>query len=153
VKRLWTIVVLMIFGAVTYASEPPELTFEVLLAGTRSRIDHTAIFYIRGENEWQEFWSSHRGDDLEDRPAVDFDKHSIIGFLAGHRGSTGYEVAIERITVHPDWLSLDVHEIYAGARCVVVDMPTRPFQLVKIARRSPIEVIDFSLRRTARKCE
>jgi hypothetical protein len=138
---------------VAYAAEPRELAFEVLVTGTGSRIDHTAIFYVRGEHEWQEFWSSHRGDDLADRPAVDFDKNSVIGFLAGHRGSAGYEVAIERIAVHPDKLSLEVHEIYAGVGCVVIDMPTRPFQLVTIARRSPMEVVEFSLRRTARNCE
>ena len=152
-KRLWTIVVFIICGAVACASQPRELPFEVLLTGTGSRIDHTAIFYILGEYEWREFWSSHRGDDFEDRPAVDFNTHSIIGFLAGHRGSAGYEVAIKRITVHPDKLSLEIHEIYPGAGCAVIDMPSRPFQLVTIAHRSPIEVVDFSLRRTARKCE
>ena len=85
-------------------------------------------------------------------PDVDFERYSVVAFLAGPRPSSGYSVAITRIRESADKISIDVSKTYPCSNTIVLTVLTEPFHVVKIPLRPGQAVFDFSLTRNASNC-
>ena len=84
-KRLSHFLVGITYTVCTLAGESRDIPFEHMLGGGHSGIGHAAIFFIRAGYEFEEFWAAHHASDSEPPPVpdVDFEKYSVVAFLAG----------------------------------------------------------------------
>jgi hypothetical protein len=150
----WIFALLLTAPACIGADAGKSVAFRTFLQGWNSAIDHTAIVFVRDQQEWESLWSKHSGnrEPAPDLPAINFADSFVIAFFAGPRGSSGYEVAITRINEHLGKLSLEVDEKYPGRGCVALAVITRPFNFVTIPRRNGNWAFDFTLSRKETRC-
>ena len=146
---------LALIAAVCMAADSARsVAFRSFLQDWNSAIDHTAVFFVRDQQEWESLWKKHSAnrEPAPNFPAVNFDDSFVIAFFAGARPSSGYEVAIRRINENPGKFSLEVEEKQPGRDCIVLTVITHPSNFVTIPRRVGSWAFDFTLSRKETRC-
>jgi len=122
----------------TGRAEPKSLDFQTIEQGLRSGIQVPRTVLIRNESAWKNLWIEHeRGlSTAPAAPVMDFSKEMVIAVFLGMRRTGGYSVAIKDISVRqpdaPIWVSFE--EVKPGKGCMVTQVLTSPFQIVRLAR-------------------
>lgn len=150
----WLSLLLLIAPASMGADSGRSVAFSSFLQGWNSAMDHTAVVFVRDQQEWESLWKKHSGNEepAAELPAINFADSFVIAFFAGPRGSSGYEVAIKHISEHPGKFSLEIEEKHPGRGCVVLTSITSPFHFVTIPRRDKNWAFDFTLSRKETRC-
>jgi len=150
----WISLLLLIAPVCLGAASGKSVAFRSFLQGWNSAMDHTAVVFVRDQQEWESLWKKHSAnrEPAPKFPAINFADAFVIAFFAGPRGSSGYEVAIRRINEHPGKFSLEVEEKHPGHGCMVLTTITSPFNFVTIPRRDGNWAFDFTLSRKETRC-
>jgi len=115
-------------------------------AAQGTRIDTTRRrVTIADAATWTAFWSSLIPDPQATGPAptVDFSREMVIAAVMPLRPSSGYRIAIERVTEFADRIEAEVVERSPAPGCVTLTVITRPFDVVRVARRDkPVRFVE-----------
>ncbi len=108
------------------------VTFETVEIGDQSGFtgDGAQVLKIETEAEWEEFWSRHRANVP---PAVDFSREMVIAAVDGREPSGGYQFEITAIEDDGSRLVVRVSKAIPGPGCVVTQVITQPFHIVRLA--------------------
>lgn len=92
---------------------------------------------IADANAFASFWSSLSGNLATgpQSPTVDFSQSTVIAVASSVKPTSGYTISIERVVEHADHLEVDVVERTPSTSCATLQVLTRPYDLVQIARR------------------
>jgi hypothetical protein len=153
-KRSGLFFLLLTASSAMAADSGNAVAFSSFLQGWNSALDHTAIVFVRDQQEWESLWEKHSGNrkPAPHLPAINFADSFVVAFFAGPRGSSGYEVKVKRIVEYPGKFSLEIEEKYSGSGCVVLASMTSPFHFVTIPRRDKNWAFDFTLSRRETRC-
>jgi hypothetical protein len=79
-------------------------------------------------------------------PVVDFSKTTIIAVLMGTCPTTGYEIEVKEIIDTGLSVVVKVEKTYPGEGCVVGQMITHPYHIVKVDKIGKYVIFDTSTR-------
>jgi hypothetical protein len=101
---------------------------------------------------WQTFWAGLVPDPRAGGPAasVDFSREMIIAAVMPIQPSAGAALDIEKVTEHADHIEAEVVERTPGPDCVTAAVVTRPFDVVRVARRD--KPVRFTERTVVASC-
>lgn len=97
---------------------------------------------------WTAFWASLIPDPRATGPApsVDFSQEMVIAAVMPERPSSGYRIAIERVTEFADHIEAEVMERSPAPSCMTLTVVTRPFDVVRVAKRAkPVRFVERSV--------
>ena len=69
-------------------------------------------------------------------PSVDFTRNVVIAIFSGMKPSTGHSVAVRKLSVQKEKVTVEVEFIQPGEGCFEGDKETYPFQIIEVARIS-----------------
>ena len=133
----------------------PPMAFDTIEAGEQSGIsaERPQLLKIETEAEWEEFWSRHRANvtPLPPPPSVDFSREMVIAAVDGQEPSGGYRFEITAIEDNGSRLIVRVNKRVPGESCIVTEVITQPFHIVRLAK-SDLE-LDLILSEETYGCE
>jgi hypothetical protein len=106
-----------------------------------------ARFVVRDPERWAEVWNRTFApmSEVPPRPAVDFSTDMILVAAQGGRGSSGYDISIDRVTSQGNAIVVDVTETSPDERCGVLTVITSPVMMVRIPVSSnPVQFVERS---------
>jgi len=145
------------------SSDPVAVTASESLTVTRftslesaaaqgTRIDTTRRrTTITDATTWNAFWTSLIPDPQATGPApsVDFSREMVIAAVMPLRPSSGYRIAIERVTEFADHIEAEVVERSPAPGCMTLTVITRPFDVVRVPRRDkPVKFVERTVETT-----
>ena len=133
------------------ASPSARSSLEISRIGTyaNSGIHSPRRLFIRGEQEWREFWYDM---DLGSPPEIDFNRDMVIAVAGGSRPTTGYSVLVNDVRLEEDGtLRVEILETTPGRGCVTGQQMTNPVDIV-VVRRSDLRTWSFTDRRVVQDC-
>lgn len=111
-------------------------SIETIEKGGRSGVagQEQQVFKIEAEAEWEEFWASHRANviPMPPLPAVDFADEIAIAVVDHQEPSGGFRFEIRDIEEVDGRLLVRVTRQIPGSDCVVPEVITRPFHIVRL---------------------
>jgi hypothetical protein len=114
------------------------LAFDTIEQGDQSGIqgDDAVLEVVRSQEEWEEFWTSHRAGRLPetDPPAVDFAERMVLAVIDGQEPTGGHTFNVTSIGVVGDRLIVSVERSIPGEGCLVASVVTWPFHIVETER-------------------
>ncbi len=115
-------------------------------ASTRQRVT------ITDASTWQTFWAGLVPDPRAGGPAasVDFSHEMVIAAVMPIQPSAGSSLDIEKVTEYADHLEAEVVERTPGPDCFTAAVITRPFDVVRVARRD--KPVRFTERTVVTSC-
>ncbi len=123
---------------------PPPFTgnFQTVAQGSASGIRTFRVAVVFDDAAWQALWLQHAG--TGPAPAVDFSAEMVIGVWLGDRPTSGYRgevlsLASAQIIGAPGvgpGVMATLRESEPGYNCVVSQVVTQPFHIVRTARTS-----------------
>ena len=136
-------------GGGTSATAPDELAAPQSLAVAR----FAALEEARGNTQpnaarqrvvitdaatWQRFWAGLVPDPRAggQPAAVDFSREMVIAAVMPLQPTAGASLDIEKVTEYADYIEAEVVERRPAADCLSATVITRPFDVVRVARRS-----------------
>ena len=85
----------------------------------------------RNEAQWRVLWAQHRDTSP---PYVDFVNEMVIGVFLGARSTGGFSVTLESVRRTGDDLDVQALEGRPGPACIVAQVVTAPYILVRVPR-------------------
>jgi hypothetical protein len=103
-------------------------------SGSSSGYDARTTFVIRTKRRWRHVWQRlHAGRfPPPARPRVDFRRSTVIAVLRG--SGTGVGLRIEAVERAGDGLRVRAAETRAGSGCVVPQVISKPYEVIRVAR-------------------
>jgi len=101
---------------------------------------------------WRRFWASLVPDPSAGAPpaSVDFSREMVIAATMPIQPSAGSSLDIEKVTEYADHIEAEVVERTPGADCFSAAVVTRPFDVVRVARRD--KEVRFVERKATASC-
>jgi len=136
-----------------FSQEPTAVTMEVLAAESYSGIADSRRLVIRDASAWQAVWTEIVGARTPPPPppAVDFDRDMIILAAMEQRGTGGYAIRIDEISVEDGRLNVVVKETAPGPGCPTIQALTAPVTAVRVPRSD--EPVSFTERTETFDCK
>jgi hypothetical protein len=105
-----------------------------------------AQFAVRDLEQWSDVWNRAFAAmaEIPPRPTVDFSSEMILVAAQGVRGSSGYDVSIDRIRSGDDGLIVDVTVTAPHRRCMVLTVVTSPVMMVRVPASSRIRFFEHT---------
>lgn len=73
---------------------------------------------------------------------VDFSNHKVLLVDMGQRNSGGYEIAVEQVEDHPDYVAAKVKLSKPAEDCIVSAVLSNPYQFIQITTRKEVLVVE-----------
>lgn len=99
----------------------------------QSHYPEPARWVIRDPAAWEQAWLQLSGNERP-LPAVDFEREMVLVAAMGERNTSGYEIAIEKVSEDADGIHVEVLESSPGPSCGVFDVLTAPVTMVAVPR-------------------
>lgn len=92
-----------------------------------------ARFVVRDSEQWAEVWSRAfvARSEVPQRPDIDFSKEMVLVAAQGGQGSSGYDIAIDRVDSRDGAIAVDVTTTSPSQDCVVLTVITSPVMMVR----------------------
>lgn len=118
----------------TNAALSVAMTTVVRAAHTALRGERTVV--IRNADDWQELWREHNSVQLTtaDAPAIDFERHMVVGVVLGTCPTGGHSVEIRRIEPRDGRLRVIAHHQRPAEGSIQTMVLTKPLHLVAVDR-------------------
>ena len=134
---------LLFISGTVYADTIKEIAFETIDKGVYSHYkknNRQHIIEIYDKKEWQNFWEEHTSGNfpVPELPVVKFRKYFIVIAIDEIRGSGGYMIEINKITIdtavenRPFTIILQLNQP-GSAACTTAAL-TRPYHIIKIKK-------------------
>ena len=113
---------------------------EIIVSGDQSGITTKNEMIITSEEEWKALWqkldhSEH--PEIKSLPKVNFDKESIVALFQGQKPTSGYMVDAMVQQIGQDRFEISVSEGGPGEGCVVAQVITTPYLIIKTKKLTP----------------
>jgi hypothetical protein len=86
----------------------------------------------RDQESFDRVWKMAHGAQEIAAPEIDFSKEYIVAVFAGQKPSGGHAIAVTKVEDVGDERVITVTLTAPGANCVVTDMLTSPYQLIRV---------------------
>ena len=86
----------------------------------------------RDQESFDRLWKMAHGAQEIAAPEIDFSKEYVVGVFAGRKPSGGHAIAVTDIQDLGDERTITVALTVPGSGCVVTDMLTTPYQLIRV---------------------
>lgn len=128
------------------------LAFETLDSGLYSGITEHKEVAVRSHAEWADLWREHISivSPPPDSPTVDFSQEMVVAVFMGEQSTGGYSIEINQIVKEGSKIKVFYTETSPDPECMVAQMLTQPFHIVKLARQDLPLV--FIQERTTKSC-
>lgn len=141
-------------GAGTPPADGPAGAFETIEVGDQSGFDFAdaQVFKIENQSEWEEFWSQHKENQIPPPPPppVDFSREMVVAVVDRIEPSGGYGFGITDIEEIDGALFVSATRGIPAAECVVADVITQPFHIVRMAKSD--EEPELAISKETRTC-
>ena len=130
-------------GRAVASDEGREMEIIEQWRGQVSAQDERKRVVVRDSDSWQPLWHAMRGKTvpMPDLPAIDFQKHMVIGAFMGTRPTGGFSVHITRV-VQNDKVVVTVREQGPAPGDMVTMALTSPYHVVVVPRSDkPVEFV------------
>ena len=126
----------VIFSCSDSGSSNEKIPLEIVMDGTYAAIDAKKEVLITGNEEYQALMIEvyKNLDQMPRIPVVDFTKNSLVAVFLGSKPSGGYFAGIDNIMESSKTLEVNVTETTPGKNCMVSDVLTAPYVIVKIPK-------------------
>jgi hypothetical protein len=93
-----------------------------------------ARMVVRDAEAWAEAWArAFAGrSEVPPRPAIDFSREVVLVAAQGARGSSGYDISIDRVAPSDGAIAVDVTTTSPHERCLALTVVTAPVVMVSI---------------------
>jgi hypothetical protein len=127
-----------------------ELT--VLAQGSYSGVDTERFEVIRDESTFRSLWMAHTAgiSPAPPLPQLDFANEMVIAAFAGTKNTGGYSLNISSLVAESKKLKVILSLIQPAPGCMVSQVLTQPYVIVKTAK-SP-KPVNFDLSATTSSC-
>jgi hypothetical protein len=128
---LVTILILHTFGV---TGTGRRIGFETVGKGSLSGYENSGYYVVNDADEWADMWNQHERIFFPQSslPDVDFSKSTIIAVFLGLCRTTGYGIEVREIIDTGLSVVVKVEKTYPGKECVVGEMLTYPYHIVKM---------------------
>ena len=124
--------------APTEALSGPALPTETIDQGDQSGIvlEELQVRTIRAQEEWAEFWSDHQSHVMPPPalPQLDFSRDMVIAAVDRQQPSGGYSLEIAGVQAPGGELEVALTRTVPGEGCVVTQVITQPYHIVRTDR-------------------
>lgn len=119
-------------------AHPSTGLFTVLQQGTISAIDQERFEVIRNKPTFKSLWKQHNAaiSPPPPLPNVDFSKDMVIAVFSGNKNTGGYVLNFDALENRGDRLEAILTLSQPGNQCMVAQVITAPFVIVKTRRTS-----------------
>jgi hypothetical protein len=122
-------------GGAALSNQPPSLPITTIDQGTLSGIDQQREMSVRTPAQWEALWRQHAPE--RERPAVDFDRFTVLAVFMGARPTAGWSIRIVSVVAAGE----GGVEIVAARSApqkdhLVAQIVTTPFHIVTVPRFS-----------------
>lgn len=123
-------------GCSNMGSDDTKLAMEIVIDGTYSGVEVKQEMLINNNDDYQKIMNEvyKNLDQMPRIPVVDFTKNSLVAVFIGERRSGGFLVNIDSIIDGSRSITAHVTESTPGVNCMVTDVITRPYTIVKIPK-------------------
>jgi protease stability complex PrcB-like protein len=87
---------------------------------------------ITSQPQWVAYWQQAMGSSQP--PYVNFREEIVLGLLMGYQSTSGYWQAVTDVTSDGNQVGVSVEDHFPGLTCMVLQVITNPYLLVKISR-------------------
>jgi hypothetical protein len=110
----------------------------VLAEGMQSGIEEERKEVIRDDHAFRDLWAGHSAgmDPAPPPPAIDFSHEMLIAVFGGTQATAGYRWTLQNLSEENGSLAVHLRFDRPGADCVVAQVLTQPYLLVKTERSS-----------------
>jgi hypothetical protein len=150
-KRLFSLILLILCGALVPASQPKK-DRAIVFAAFMDEIGDVAKQETKRVFMTAESYREYFGHDA---PGVNFNTHWVAFYSAGNRPKTGHDVAIRAVALTADGrvLKITTALLSPGPNCTTYPLLTKPYALVKFRRpQRAVADTQFSARDAERSC-
>lgn len=106
-----------------------ELSFETIIKGANSNQKDAKNFVIKSQSEWMPVLQK---TDAELPAPIDFSNDMLIAVFQGEKTTGGYDIEISKIIEKENVIEVSVIETFPDSECVVTNVFTSPFHIVKV---------------------
>jgi parallel beta-helix repeat protein len=113
-----------------------HIEFQTISIGWWSGYVDPAYFVIENQSLWETVWSQTFSDHTPKPPLpeIDFSNTTVIAVFMGEFGTSGYEIEIQEIADMPKCVVVDLEKTYPGYGCILYQVMTQPYHIVKIPK-------------------
>jgi hypothetical protein len=113
-----------------------ELAFETVLHERSSGLDEGLRETIRDERSWGELWARIHRRAIPAPPLapVDFSRHMLVVVAAGTRRSSGFEIAVRKVTLEEGRIAVEVVETCPPPGSITAMALTQPVEVVRLEK-------------------
>jgi len=146
---LITVLILQTFGVTGIGT---RIGFQTVGKGSVSGYENSAYYVINNADQWADIWNEHVKNlfPQPSLPDVDFSRSTIIAVFMGLCRTTGYGIEVKEIVDTGLSVVVKVEKTYPGEGCVVGEMLTYPYHIVKVDKIS--KYILFGTTTSAKQC-
>lgn len=117
--------------AVSTEGEP----FTILIQGDNAgSVTRRTNYRITDDTQFMELWRMIYGDSGPALPIVDFTRHEVIAVFDGSHSTGGYGISVTKIIDQDGVRTVYIRRESPGERCVVAQVLTSPFQLLRVEK-------------------
>ncbi|KXK50798.1 MAG: hypothetical protein UZ05_CHB002001562 [Chlorobi bacterium OLB5] len=128
--------IMFLNGCTNSGSDETKLAMEIVIDGTYSGVDEKREMLINNNDDYQKIMNEvyKNLDQMPRIPVVDFTKNSLVAVFIGERRNGGFLVNIDSILEGSKSITVNVTETTPGVNCMVTDVITKPYTIVKIPK-------------------
>lgn len=126
-----------------YVMQPSkDVPFETIEQGTISGVARALETVVKDEASWSALWKEHASifDPPPPQPQIDFAKEMVIAVFAGEQPTGGYTATIIAVEELEGGLKVHYTVEVPGPECVVEQLFTQPFHMVRLARKEGVVI-------------
>jgi len=129
------------------------IPFEVIHGGSYSAIGDKRQVVIKNNDDYQKLMSEVYAnlDQMPRIPEVDFSRNYVVAVFMGTKNTGGYAINFDKIIKRTNDLTVSVYETSPGAKCVVTDAITQPYEIVKIPKID--KTVKFKTKLRVKECQ
>ncbi len=129
-----------------------EVNFIVISSGAHSGYSEESYLVIKDGDDFKKLWNKVNSTIIPQPsvPEIDFSKYMVVAVFMGTCPTGGYSISIRSIRESEENIYVEVEKIKPGKDCILTQVLTQPFQIVKI-KRSDKKVI-FVKNTTVKNC-
>jgi len=122
------------FSCSNQGEEEVVVPFEVIHGGSYCSIVDKRQVVIKNNDDYQKLMNEVYKDldQMPIIPEVDFTKNYVIAVFMGAKNTGGYAINFDKVIRRTGDLTVSVFETSPGAKCVVTQAVTHPYEIAKI---------------------
>ncbi|MCI0450563.1 MAG: protease complex subunit PrcB family protein [Chlorobi bacterium] len=155
-KFCYILILFFAFAELSCSNQGEEeviVPFEVIHGGSYCAIGEKKQVICKNNDDYQKLMNEVYKDldQMPIIPEVDFSKNYVVAVFMGAKNTGGYAINFDKVIRRTADLTVSVFETSPGAKCIVTQAVTHPYEIAKIPKID--KNIKFKTKLRTNECE